>query len=1187
MERSDFVHLHVHSHYSLLDGTCRVPDLARRAAEFGMTHLALTDHGNMFGAVEFYESCRGAGITPIIGMEAYVAPGSRHDRTREPPAHLVLLVCNPTGYRNLVRLASQAYTEGFYYRPRIDKELLAAAHEGLIGLSACLSGEVNRAALEGRTAEAQAAIRRYQEVFGKENFFLEIMRNGLPEQEALLKTLPALAAATGAPLVATADVHYLTQEDARAHDVHVCINTGSTIDDGARMRLASENFFFRSPAEMQQLFADFPDALLATRRIAERIRFDFDFNFNAGCLPRFSIEGVADNTAFFRARCEEGFTRRYPSPPPGARARLEHEVSVIERMGYVDYFLIVWDFIRYAREHGIPVGPGRGSAAGSLVAYCLGITQIEPLRYDLLFERFLNEDRISMPDIDIDFCMDRRGEVIDYVKRKYGEDRVAQIITFGRMAARAVIRDVGRVLGIPLREVDAIAKKIPGGPGVTLSKAFKEEPELRQLAQQDSRYRELFAVAQKLEGVNRNCGTHAAGVVIADRPLMDFVPLYQSGGVVSTQYSMEHLKKLGLLKMDFLGLRTLTIIRHAGTMIAARHGLDLRFEEMGLEDPATYELLRRGDTVAVFQLESAGMRDLIKRMAPDRFEDLIALLALYRPGPLGSNMDGTYVRRKHGEEAVQFLHESIAPVLRETNGVILYQEQVMRIANVMGGFSMNEADNLRKAMGQKDADLMGRFGEKFVQGAVARGVERALAESIFKLMEEFAKYGFNKSHSAAYALITYQTAYLKANYPAEFMAAVLSSEINATENVAYYLEECRRMDIPIRAPDVNSSEDLFAVADGAIVYALAAVKNVGLKAVRAITSCRDRLPDKRFASLFHFCEELGAQVVNKTLIENLAKAGAFDSIDPNRARVAAAAETAIARANARGRERAQGQLTFEDMFATQGKPVVLEDKCPDAPPWTELQTLAFEKEVLGLYLSGHPLARHQELMESLRSCTLAETEGVPAGRGVLLCGQITAVRTLMTKKGERMAFVTLADLTGSLEVVVFPEAYQRHKDLVAPERTVFIRGKIDTRAEKRALVAQDVVSFEDAPTALGRVVTIRLDAERTTVQALFGLKNVLAEHRGACPVNLIFHLNDKHKTLPLGPEFGVNPGSAFLREVNDRLDGPCARLHPVTAEEGVQTPRRGGEREMEPVPYTPLTPPTINPAHAFVLVVAC
>ncbi len=1147
MEHSDFVHLHVHSHYSLLDGTCRVPDLVRRAAEFGMTHLALTDHGNMFGAVEFYVTCRKAGLTPIIGMEAYVAPRSRHDRTKESSAHLVLLVRNETGYRNLVRLASQAYTEGFYYRPRIDKELLASAHEGLIGLSACLSGEVNRAALEGRTAEAQALIGRYQEIFGKDGFFLEIMRNGMPEQEALLKTLPALAAATGAPLVATSDIHYLMQEDARAHDVHVCISTGSSIDDAARMRMATENFYFRSPAEMQRLFADFPDALLATRRIAERI--EFDFNFDAECLPRFSVEGVADNAALFRAKCEEGFARRYPSPPPGARARLVHEMGVIERMGYVDYFLIVWDFIRYARERGIPVGPGRGSAAGSVVAYCLGITQIEPLRYDLLFERFLNEDRVSMPDIDIDFCMDRRGEVIDYVKRKYGEDRVCQIITFGRMAARAVIRDVGRVLRIPLKDVDAIAKKIPSGPGVTLEKAFQEEPELRDLAQQDARYRELFAIAQKLEGVNRNCGTHAAGVVIGDRPLMDIVPLYQSGGVVSTQYAMEHLEKLGLLKMDFLGLRTLTIIAHARAMIAARHGVDLRFDEMGLDDGATYELLRRGDTVAVFQLESTGMRELIKRMAPDRFEDLIALLALYRPGPLGSNMDATYVRRKHGEEAVAFLHESIAAVLQETNGVILYQEQVMRIANVMGGFSMNEADNLRKAMGHKNVELMRRFREKFVQGAVARGVEHALAAHIFDLMEEFAKYGFNKSHSAAYALITYQTAYLKANYPAEFMAAVLSSEISATENVAYYLEECRRMGIPILAPDVNSSEDLFSVAEGTIVYALSAVKNVGLKAVRDIVACRRRLPGGRFASLFQFCEELGTQVVNKTLIENLAKAGAFDSIEANRARVAAAAEAAIARANARGRERAMGQLTFDDLLGAQGKPAALQDACPDAPPWTELQALAFEKEVLGLYLTGHPLARHQELMAALRTCALADAESIPAGRGVLLCGQVAAVRALTTKKGERMAFLTLEDLTGSIEVVLFPEAYQRGKELVAPERNVFIRGKVDSRGEKRSLIAQDVVSFEDAPAALGRVVTIELDAKGTTEQTLFALKRVLADHPGACPVNLIFRRNGKDKTLALGPELRVAPGSAFLREVNELLGGACARLHPVQPEE--------------------------------------
>jgi DNA polymerase-3 subunit alpha len=1144
MEERDFVHLHVHSHYSLLDGACRIPDLVARAAELGMSHLALTDHGNLFGAVEFFLACREAQITPILGLETYMAPGSRFDRTRGARAgswpHLLLLARNEEGYRNLMHLSSAGFLEGFYYKPRLDKELLAERAGGLIGMSACMSGEINVAALEGRLDQAQQLIRGYQEIFGPENFYLEIMDHGLPEQEALRRVLPRLSAETGAPLVATCDVHYLAPEDALAHEVHLCINTGSSLEDAGRMRMGSDQFYFRSPLEMLQHFRDLPEAILNTRRIAERV--DFELNCDQTLLPAFHHEGVTDNAAFLRRLCLEGLTRHYGADHTAARTRLEHELGVISRMGYIDYFLIVWDFIRFARERGIPVGPGRGSAAGSVVAYCLGITQLDPLRYDLLFERFLNEQRISLPDIDVDFCMEGRGEVIEYVKQKYGEDRVSQIITFGRMAARQVIRDVGRVLRIPLKDVDGICKRIPGGPGVTLKRALKEDAELRELAEKDAAHRDLFRIAAKLEGLNRNAGTHAAGVVIGDRPLTEIVPLYKAGDVVATQYSMEILEKLGLLKMDFLGLRTLTIIELARQAVRENHGVTVTFDNQTLDDTATYELLCRGEGVAVFQLESSGMRELLRRMAPDRFEDLIALLALYRPGPLGSGMDQTYVRRKHGEEAVTSPHPAIAQVLEETNGVILYQEQVMRIANLMGGLSMNEADNLRKAMGKKKMAIMARFREKFVEGALKRNVDREQATHIFDLMEEFAKYGFNKSHSAAYALLSYQTAYLKANWPAEFMAAVLSCEMSSTEKVAAYLEECRRMTIPILPPAVNVSGERFAVADGKIVYALAAVKNVGAKAVKEIVARRRALSEGQYRSLYHFCEELGPQVASKTVLENLIKAGAFDAFCPDRARLFAAVEAAVARGNARNRDRASGQLSFDDLLAAAGKETPANDTYPEAPPWSEPHLLACEKEVLGLYLTGHPLSKHEELIRSLTTGPLSSLQNVPPGRSVVVAGQVAAVRATTTRRGDKMAFVTLEDLAGQAEAVLFPETYQKYRDELAADRLIFLRGKVDSRGEGTSLIGDAVIPFETAPQALSRAIAITLDLEGTTEQELFALKRVLADHPGACPVELWFRRRDAARRIAVGSELSVTPDSAFLAAVSGLVGERRVRL---------------------------------------------
>jgi DNA polymerase III subunit alpha len=838
-----FVHLHVHSHFSLLDGAITIPQLVKAAEDYGMPALALTDHGNLYGAVQFYKACTAAKVKPIIGMEAYVAPGSRTDRKRTPSGaffHFILLARNEEGYRNLMRLSSSAYLEGYYYRPRIDKEILAKHSKGLIGMSACLSSEINRAALQGDDAELRAQIESYRSLFEPECFFLEIQRNGLQEQERILEKIPPLAKEYGIPLVATNDIHYLRREDARAQEVHLCINTGQTMDDSDRLRFNSDQFYFRSKAEMERVLGDFPDAIENTARVAEMC--DLQLDFTKTHLPVFEISTREDPVSYFRELCLAGCLERYPDfdSRPDIRERLDREMAVIERMGYVSYFLIVWDFIRYARENGIPVGPGRGSAAGSIVAYSLRITNVDPLAYDLLFERFLNADRISMPDIDIDFCMEGREKVIEYVKRKYGEDRVCQIITFGTMAARAVLRDVGRALGVPLPEVDAIAKRIPAGPKVSLRESLDADPDLKKLREGDAKIRELFEISLRLEGLNRHSSTHAAGVVIGDAPLIETVPLQKNGDDITTQFGMEDLESIGMLKMDFLGLRTLTVIDRALSLIEKSRGVRIDIDAIPLDDPKTYELLCRGDAAAVFQLESKGMRDLLRRLRPDRFEDIIALLALYRPGPLEGGMVDTYVQRKHGLEPMVFEHPILEPILSETNGVILYQEQVMRIANQMAGFSLNEADTLRKAMGKKKKEIMEKFKEKFSSGAASKGIDRGLATRIFDLIEFFAGYGFNKSHSTAYALVSYQTAYLKANYPTEFMAAVMTCEMSNTDKILEYLEECRRMGIETLPPNINRSEKGFTVEGNRIWYGLEAVKGLGGKVVDAMIEERQK-----------------------------------------------------------------------------------------------------------------------------------------------------------------------------------------------------------------------------------------------------------------------------------------------------------------------------------------------------------
>jgi DNA polymerase-3 subunit alpha len=1146
-----FAHLHVHSHFSLLDGAATIPKLVKAATHYDMPALALTDHGNLYGAVQFYRACKSAKIKPIIGMEAYVAPGSRLEKKRTPGGaffHFILLARDEEGFHNLMRLSSIAYLEGHYYKPRIDKEVLGLHSKGLIGMSACLSSEINRAALQGDEPELRKQIESYRSLFDPDCFFLELQRNGLQEQERVLEKIPPLAKEYGIPLVATNDIHYLGRDDARAQEVHLCINTGQTMDDSDRLRFNSDQFYFRSRPEMERVLGDFPEALDNTLRVAEMCNLELDFSTTH--LPVFSVEEEAeekDPVALFRSLCEKGCRERYPDfdDNPAIGERLEYEAAVIEKMGYVSYFLIVWDFIRHAWENNIPVGPGRGSAAGSIVAYALRITNVDPLKYDLLFERFLNADRISMPDIDIDFCMEGREKVIEYVKGKYGEDRVCQIVTFGTLAARAVLRDVGRALNIPLSEVDAIAKKIPAGPKVSLKESVDADKDLQKLRDRDQRMRELFDISLRLEGLNRHSSTHAAGVVIGDAPLIDTVPLQKNGDDITTQFTMDDLEAIGMLKMDFLGLRTLTVISKCLKLVEKAHGTRICIDTIPLDDKTTYELLCRGDSVAVFQLESKGMRDLLRRLKADRFEDIIALLALYRPGPLEGGMVDTYVQRKHGEEPTVFEHPILEPILAETNGVILYQEQVMRIANQMAGFSLNEADTLRKAMGKKKKEIMEKFKEKFVAGAEGKGIERKVATRIFDLIEFFAGYGFNKSHSTAYALVTYQTAYLKANYPTEFMAAVMTCEMSNTDKIVEYLEETKKMGIEVLPPHINQSERGFSVEANKIWYGLEAVKGIGGKVVDAIVESRDRVGE--FRSLFDLCERVDGKAINKSVLESLVSCGALGCLGQRRSQLFSVIEQAIQRGNESRKDRERGQTTMFDLWGdptegaaeTSGAPDsngVANGVYPDIEEWSDEERLSREKKSLGFYLTGHPLLRWKDMVEKYSSLQISELGQQPDGTSVVLGVQISKLTKKVSKKtGDPFWIALIEDLNGSLEVFINKDLHEQAKEALHEESLVFLKGTVRYRDTTPSLRIDTVIPFEAAPARLTRdlSVIIPLDGGHEAEDLVFRFKDLCQSHRGKCPVYLIFkNALGERAILLVGPKSFVAPDAEFLEAVD-------------------------------------------------------
>ena len=1049
-----FAHLHVHTEYSLLDGASRIKELVRRTKELGMDAVAMTDHGVMYGAVRFYKEAKAQGVHPIIGCEVYLAPGMRQERTEVDGTryyHLILLAENETGYRNLVELISLANTEGYYYKPRIDKELLRKYHEGIIALSACVAGEIPQAILRGNTQRADELVREYVEIFGRDNFFLEIQDHGLPEEKTVNRALRDMANRHGVGLAATNDVHYVNADDSEFHDILLCVQMGRTINDPDRMRFSGPDYYLKSEQEMAELFADYPGAIENTAKIAERCQVNFTFGELQ--LPFYPIpENFEKDDDYLRALCEERIPSRYPDVTNEIRTRLDYELGVIHGMGYASYFLIVWDFILYAREHGVAVGPGRGSAAGSIVAYLLGITNIDPLQYALLFERFLNPERVSMPDIDIDFDDINRGRVISYVKERYGEDHVAQIATFGTMGAKGAIRDVGRVLEMSFSEVSAITKLVPAELNITLDRALKESADFRRLYDEDESVRRVIDLARRIEGLPRNTSIHAAGVVIAKNPLASQVPVWVSEGTLVTEFDKDDVEALGLLKMDFLGLRTLSIIADTVTHIRVSHGIELDIDQIPLVDEKTSKMLCNGDTGAVFQMESAGMTNLVKDLQPKGFVDLIPTVALYRPGPLGSGMVTDFIDGLHGKKEVVYMHPLLEPILKETFGVVLYQEQVMQIVQVLAGFSLGQADILRRAMGKKKHDLLMAQKEIFLQGCDKNGIESGLANHIFDLLTHFADYGFNKSHSAAYALLAWQTAYLKAHYPVEFMAGVLTSIMDKTDKIPVYIQLCRQMGIKILPPDINSSAASFGIEDGAIRFGLAAVRNVGENAIMSME--RVRAEGGKFRSLVDFCARVDMRTINKRAIESLIKCGAFDSIGVERNQLLAALDAAIQDAARRQRDLLSGQIgLFGDDTMEEVQQIRISD---DVPPSTARERLTWEKEATGFYITGHPLDDCSDTLSSLLSIGEIRSAVRKDRQLVRVGGILTSTKRFTTKKGDTMLFAELEDFSGTIEVTVFPRVFYAHVSDLEPDAIIVVEGRVDMTGEEPKLLADEI-----------------------------------------------------------------------------------------------------------------------------------
>ena len=1157
---SQFVHLHLHTDYSMLDGACDVEKLVQRVKEMGMPAVAMTDHGNIFGAVHFVNAAKAAGIKPIVGCELYVCKKDDHNIERTPPEgdtynHLLVLAENEEGYRNLAKITSEASLRGFYYKPRVSKKFLAEHSKGLIGLSGCLKGEVAERLMEDNYEAARKAASTYGDIFGKDNFFLEIQDQGLEQEHRIHSNLFRLEKELGLPMVATNDSHYLCEDDAHAQDVMLCIQTGKSIQDTNRMKFQGTGFFVKSHDEMQRVFKDSPDVLSRTLGIAERCNMRLEKISNP--FPHFDVPAGFTLDSYFEHVTREGFARRLETLRSlETQGRLKHslaeyeqrlarELAIIQQMKFSGYFLIVWDFIRYARERDIPVGPGRGSAAGSLVSYSLGITDLDPLQHELIFERFLNPERISLPDIDIDFCMNRRGEVINYVTNKYGRENVAQIITFGTMAAKAAIKDVGRAMGVLYSEVDRIAKMVPTTLNIKLEDAIKESPALQQAYESDAQVRELLDTAKKLEGMVRNAGVHAAGVVISPRPLNELVPLHKTkNDEIVTAFDMVAIEKLGLLKMDFLGLTTLTILDDSLKLIAQTRGERVVLENIELDDHETYEkVFHKGLTSGVFQFESRGMRDVLRRYQPNSIEDLTALNALYRPGPIQGGMIDDFIDRKHGRKKIEYELPELQEILQETLGVIVYQEQVMQIANRLAGYSLGEADLLRRAMGKKKHEEMAQQRERFIEGAVQRGYPPRKIEKIFDLMAQFAGYGFNKSHSAAYALLAYQTAYLKTRYPVEFMAALLTSVTGSTDDVVKYINECREMGIAVEAPDINVSDANFTPHGSAIRFGLAAVKNVGHNAIQSIVAGRKELG--RYSSVYEFCEKVDLRLLNKRVLESLIKSGAMDGLG-RRAQLMAVLDRAIEGAQKTQRDAESGQHGLFGVFQ-QDEVVSSNTKLPDTPDWDEHTRLANEKEILGFFISGHPLEKYRDKLEDLHALSTEEIAAMKSSTGkdenIATAGIITSMRILKSKRGDFYAQGTLEDMSGAIEMLVFPEAYRKLQEKVKLEVPVLIRGGV--RIEEGAnpkLTVNEIQPLEEAKVPLPRSLRIRIPLETSSEATVDALQVLCAQRKGEAKVLFDVERQGDFMVVMEAEGYNVQPDRNFIARVEELCGRGAVRV---------------------------------------------
>jgi DNA polymerase-3 subunit alpha len=1142
----DFVHLHLHSQYSILDGAIKIKDLVKKAKEYGMPAVAVTDHGNMYASYELYKTCKEEGIKPIIGQEFYIAKGSRFDKHKGEEGekgsyHLVLLAKNETGLKNLMKLSSIGFLEGFYYKPRIDKEVLEKYSEGLIALSACIQGEIPLLYLQGKEEEAKKVAKWYKELFG-DDFYLEVQYHGLKEQKEANRFLIELSKKLDIELVATNDAHYLESKDWEAHDVLLCLQTGKKLSDEKRMRFPTKEFYFKNALEMLEVFKEIPHAVFNTLKVAEKIDDTLaPFESSGYLLPKYKVPEGYTYESFLKELAIKGLEKRFKEQgitdgetKKKYYERLEHELRIISDMGFPGYFLIVWDFINWAKKNGIPVGPGRGSAAGSLVAYAIGITDIDPLRFNLLFERFLNPERVTMPDIDVDICQEGRDRVIQYVREKYGEDKVCQIITFGTLKTKMVIRDVARVLGIPPKEVDKFAKLIPSDAS-SVEEVLEKAPEIRELAEKDETIGKLIDIAKKLQGLTRQTGVHAAGVVIAPETLTNFIPLARSkDGDVTTQYDMGQIEALGLLKMDFLGLKTLTIIDRTIKLIEERYGTKIEPTKLPLDDEKTFKLLQEGNTIGVFQLESRGMRNLMKRLKPSVFEDIIALVALYRPGPLNSGMAESYIRRKHGQEEVDYIFPELEPVLKETYGLFIYQEQIMQIANILAGYTLGEADLLRRAMGKKKKEIMEEQRSIFINRAVERGYPREKIEKLFDDIAKFAEYGFNKSHSAAYGFLAYITAYLKAHYPKELMATMMSLDFDKTDEIVKYIKDCRENGIPVFPPDVNKSDALFSIEGEGIRFGLAGIKGVGEKAARHIVEVRKE--GGKFKDIYDFCERVDLKLVNRKVIESLIKAGAFDSTGISRAANMVILDKAMSVAQSLQKSKSKGLLS---LFGDETKGI--DREIPDVPEWNERIKLEYERQSIGFYLSGHPLLEYKDLILFSFNST-SEKEEWKDGQEVKLVGAITEVNVKRTQRGELWANVELSDLDGTVNLLVFPNLYKEKMELLTEGNVIVVEGEVREEEESNSIIAKDIFTLNEKIFSDVKEIAIRLYDEEITDELLEKLKNFVKEYGSpkGKPVIIEAKLKDCFVKLQLHPDYSLPVSAEVLKGLKKIL--PAERI---------------------------------------------